>query len=194
MQVIRACLPLYELRFLSGRFGSMTKKPCILESVSRCILLVFLEVKLPQAHLLSSASHFHFFSFNSTFRFAILNCFIPAEAFYLAFRHASVYIRVPLPHPANNPINPRAPSLGPRLSLFSEVSYWICVLRDVYKQELVVSAHVRDARMVIPWTSKLQLPLLNSKSCNRMCPFKWKPPNMIYNLCYNINHTKNYLT
>ena len=30
-----------------------------------------------------------------------------------------VYIRV-LP---NNPINARAPSLGPRLSLFSEVSY-----------------------------------------------------------------------
>ena len=31
-----------------------------------------------------------------------------------------VYIRVPL----NNPISARAPSFGPRLSLFSEVSYW----------------------------------------------------------------------
>ena len=30
-----------------------------------------------------------------------------------------VYIRVP----PNNPINARAPSFGPRLSLFSEVSY-----------------------------------------------------------------------
>ena len=32
-----------------------------------------------------------------------------------------VYIQVP----SNNPINVRAPSLGPRLSPFSEVSYWV---------------------------------------------------------------------
>ena len=131
---------------------------------------------------------FHFFPFNSTLHFAILSCFIPAETFRLAsampvFTSAS---------PLNNPINLRPPSSGPRLSLFSEVSYWICFLCDVYK--LIESAHARDARMVIPWTSKLQLPLLNSKSCNRLSPFKWKPPNMIYNLCCNTNHTKNYLT
>ena len=96
------------------------------------------------------------------------------------------------PSPLNNPINLRAPSSGPRLSLFSEVSYWICFQCDVYK--LIESAHARDARMVIPWTSRLQLPLLNSKSCNRLSPFKWKPPNMIRNLCCNTNHTNNYLT
>ena len=30
-----------------------------------------------------------------------------------------------IPFPPNNPINARAPSLGPRLSFFSEVSYWV---------------------------------------------------------------------
>ena len=35
-----------------------------------------------------SASHFHvFFPLNSTFRFAILSCFNPAETFHLAFRY-----------------------------------------------------------------------------------------------------------
>ena len=33
------------------------------------------------------------------------------------------YIGVPPPPPLNNLINARAPSLGPRLSVFSEVSY-----------------------------------------------------------------------
>ena len=50
-----------------------------------------------------------------------------------------VYIRVP-PPPPNNPINARAPSLGPRLSLFSEVSHAVLACsglsggRDVAKQ------------------------------------------------------------
>ena len=50
-----------------------------------------------------------------------------------------VYIRVPLP-PPNNPINARAPSLGARLSLFSEVSLAVLACsglsggRDVAKQ------------------------------------------------------------
>ena len=35
-----------------------------------------------------------------------------------------VYIRVP----PNNPINARAPSLDPRLSLISEVSYKVSIL------------------------------------------------------------------
>ena len=94
-------------------------KEAISEALSRCILLVFLEVKLPQAHLLPSGSHFHVFFFNSTVRFAILSCFNPAETFHFAFR-MFVFIRVP----PNNPINGRAPSLGPRLLLFSEVSYY----------------------------------------------------------------------
>ena len=113
---VRAQLPLCVLRFLSGCFGSTAKA----EAFSRCILLVFLEVKLLQAHLLPSASHFHvFFFFNSTFHFAILSCFNPAETFHSAFR-MFVYIRVP----PNNAINGSTPSLGPRLSLFSEVSYY----------------------------------------------------------------------
>ena len=76
------------------------------------------EVKLPQAHLLPSASHIHVFSFNSTFRFAILSCSTPPKH-SISLLAIFVYIRV-LP---NNPINARAPSLDPRLSLFSEVSY-----------------------------------------------------------------------
>ena len=94
-------------------------KEAISGAVSRCILLVFLQVKLPEAHLLPSASHFHVFFFNSTFHFAILSCFNPAETFHSAFR-MFVYIRVP----PNNAINGSTPSLGPRLSLFSEVSYY----------------------------------------------------------------------
>ena len=172
----------------SFRLFWLHDKEAISEAVSRCILLVFLHVKLPQAHLLPSVSHFHFFSFNFTFHFAILSCFIPAET----FRLASAMPVFTFASPLNNPINLRAPSSGPRLSLFSEVSYWICFQCDVYK--LIESAHARDARTVIPWTSRLQLPLLNSKSCNRLSPFKWKPPNMIRNLCCNTNHTKNYLT
>ena len=82
-----------------------------------CILLVFLEVKSPQAHL-PSASEFHVVSFNSTFRFAILSCFNPAETFHFA---SAMFVYIHLP--PNIPINARLPSLGPRLSLFSEESY-----------------------------------------------------------------------
>ena len=59
-----------------------------------------------------------FFSFNSTFRFAILSCFIPAETFHLAFRQVCLHFRSPQVMPYM-----RALSLGPRPSLFSEVSY-----------------------------------------------------------------------
>ena len=48
-----------------------------------------------------------FFSFNSTFRFAILRCFNPAETFHFA-SVMFVHIRVP----PNNPIYEQAPSLG----------------------------------------------------------------------------------
>ena len=62
-----------------------------------CILLFFLfflfqGIKLPQAHL-HSASHFHVFSFNSTFRFATLSCFNPAETFLFSFRHVCLHSR-----------------------------------------------------------------------------------------------------
>ena len=83
-----------------------------------CILLVLLEVKSPQLHLLSS-SHFYVF-FLSISRSALL-----LSAVLIQMKHSSslsamfVYIRV-FP---NNLINARAPSSGPRLSLFSEVSY-----------------------------------------------------------------------
>ena len=85
---------------------------------SNSILLVFFEVKSPQAHLPSASHFFVFFPFNSTFHFAILNCFDPAETFHVAFRRVYLNSR-----PPNNPINAPAPSLGPRLSLFSKVSY-----------------------------------------------------------------------
>ena len=61
-----------------------------------CILLFFFSffqsIKLPQAHL-HSASHFHVFSFNSTFRFATLSCFNPAETFLFSFRHVCLHSR-----------------------------------------------------------------------------------------------------
>ena len=66
----------------------------ISEAGSRCILLIFLEVKLPHAHFFPSASHFHvLFSFNSTFRFAILSFFNSAETFHFAFRHFCLHSR-----------------------------------------------------------------------------------------------------
>ena len=63
-----------------------------------------------------------FFSFNSTFRFAILSCLTPPKH-SISLPAIFVYIRVP----PNNPINARAPSLDPRLSLFSEVSYKVSI-------------------------------------------------------------------
>ena len=43
-----------------------------------------------------SVSHFHvLFSFNSTFRFAILSCFNLAETFHFAYRHVSLHSRPP---------------------------------------------------------------------------------------------------
>ena len=67
--------------------------------------------KITQAHLLSSASHFHVFYF----QFHLPFCYFE---FHFAFRHVCLHSRPPI-----NPISARAPSLGPRLSLFSEVSY-----------------------------------------------------------------------
>ena len=104
---------------------------------SRCILLVSLEVTCPwYIELLPSASPFHVFvSFNSTFHFAILSCFNPAETF-ISSSATFVYIRVP----PNNPINARALSLGPRLSLFSEVSYFLS-----YKQSYMIRSGTKES-------------------------------------------------
>ena len=60
-----------------------------------------------------------------TGRFEILSCFNPASLSAMF-----VYIRVP----PNSPINARAPSLGPRLSLFSEGSYSFCSHRQQQQQ------------------------------------------------------------
>ena len=72
----------------------------------------FLDKKSAQVHLPSVSVTF---SFNSTFRFAIFSFFNPAETFHAMFFNVGVR--------PNNPINARAPSLGPRLLLFSKVSY-----------------------------------------------------------------------
>ena len=55
-----------------------------------------------------------FFSVNSTFRFAIFSC-LTGLKHSTSLSATFVYIHL-FP---NDPINPRAPSLGPRLSLFS---------------------------------------------------------------------------
>ena len=77
------------------------------ESTRICILLVFLEVKSPQAHP-PPASHFHvLFPFNSTFCFAFLSCIKPVETLHFAFRHVYLHSHVP----PNNPLNAPATTL-----------------------------------------------------------------------------------
>ena len=111
---VRVYIPLYELRFFLRLFW-LDGKEAISEALSWCILLVFLEVKSPQAHLLPSSSHFLVFFFLS-----IPPSFLKFWAVLTPQRYSTslsamfVYIRVP----SNNPINARAPSLGPRLTLF----------------------------------------------------------------------------
>ena len=84
-----------QLRLFSFRLFWLHGKEAISAAVSRCILLVFLGVRSPQAHLLPSASHFGFFfvCFSSTFRFVLLSCFNPAETSRFAFRHVCLHSR-----------------------------------------------------------------------------------------------------
>ena len=82
-------------------------------SCSRCILLVFLEVNFPR--LIFIQLHIFMFLFLSIPPSVLL---FPAVSFHFAFRHVCLHSR-----PPNNPINTGAPSLGPRVSLFSKVSY-----------------------------------------------------------------------
>ena len=88
------------------------------DSTRICILLVFLEVKLPQAHL-PSASHFHVFFLSIPTSVLLFWAVLTPLKHSTSLSAMFVYIHVP----PNNPINARAPSLSPRLSLFSEVSY-----------------------------------------------------------------------
>ena len=85
---------------------------------TRCILLVLLEVKSPQLHLLS-ASHFYVFFLSISRSVLLLLAVLIQMKLSSSLSAMFIYIRVP----PNNLINERAPSLGPRLSFFSQVSY-----------------------------------------------------------------------
>ena len=125
-------------------------KEAFSEVVSRCILLVFLEVKSPQAHLFPSDSHFHvFFSFNSTFRFAILSCFNPAETFHLGFRHVCLH-SLP-PSPPNNPINARAVWV-PGYDFF-EVSYFTLVVKGLKCSHRKMSANISPSKRLTAYSN-----------------------------------------
>ena len=68
----------YQRQDVSSCFGSPAKKSSLKQfhGAFFCFFFFFFQgIKLPQAHLLPSALHFHVFSFNSTFRFAILGAF-----------------------------------------------------------------------------------------------------------------------
>ena len=114
---VRAYLPLYELRFLSRCFGSTAKNPS-LKLFHGAFSWFFSGYYSPR----------YIFPFSFTFLFfflsippSVLLCWAPLTT----LKHSTslsaifVYIRVP----PNNPLTVRAPSLGPRPSLFSEVSY-----------------------------------------------------------------------
>ena len=89
-----------------------------------CNPLVFLKVKLPQAHL-PSASLFLVFSFHLHLPFAISNCFNPLEH-STSLSSKFVYIHVP----QNNPINVHEPSLGPGFHSFPKCA--IKIIAFVY--------------------------------------------------------------
>ena len=80
------------------------------------------------------------FVLGSVSHFAILSCFNPAETFHFAFRHVCLRSR-----PSNNPINARAPRLGPRLSLFSEVSYYFLTAKNMLEEGLLEHNHINKA-------------------------------------------------
>ena len=94
-------------------------KEAISEAVSRCILLIFLEVKLHQAHFILQLHIFMFFFLSIPPSVLLYWASLTALKHSTSLSATFVYIRVP----PNNPSNVRAPSLEPRVSLFSEVSY-----------------------------------------------------------------------
>ena len=52
-----------------------------------------------------------------------------------------MFVYFPSPPAANNPINVHAPSLGPRLSLFTEVSYMLLKHIWIRADEALVEWH-----------------------------------------------------
>ena len=74
----------YQRQDVSSCFGSPAKKSSLnqFHGAFFCFFFFFQGIKLPQAHLLPSALHFHVFSFNSTFRFAILGAFFCFFSFF----------------------------------------------------------------------------------------------------------------
>ena len=91
------------------------------DSTQICTLLVFLQVKYPRHMFL----HLHIFMF--FFFLSIPPSFLLFWAVLTPLKHSTplsaMFVYIHVPPPPNNPINARAPSSGPRLSLFSEVSY-----------------------------------------------------------------------
>ena len=115
---VRAYLPLYELRFPSG-FGSTAKKPSL--KLFHEHSPGFSRGKIAPGTSSSFSFTFScFFFFQFHLPFCILSCFNPAKTFHFVFGHVCLHSR-----PPNNPINVRVPSLGPRLSFLSELSYFV---------------------------------------------------------------------
>ena len=94
---------------------------------------------------------FTFFSFNSTFRFAILSCFNPAETFHLGFRHVCLH-SLP-PSPPNNPINARAVWV-PGYDFF-EVSYFTLVVKGLKCSHRKMSANISPSKRLTAYSNHL---------------------------------------
>ena len=104
-----------KLGFCSGCFGATAERLSL--KLFHCAFFWFF-LRKNRPRYTSAARFYALLSFNSTFRFAILSCFNPAETFLFTFRYVCLHSRSPkLPHKCT------PPSLGPRLSLFPEVSY-----------------------------------------------------------------------
>ena len=99
---VRSYLPLSELRFFSGCFGSTAKKPS-LELFHGAFFWFFSRLNFPRHIFFLQLHIFMFFFSNSTFRFAILSFLNPVETFHFVFRYVSLTFGSP-----NNLINARA--------------------------------------------------------------------------------------
>ena len=110
-------VPLYELRFLSGCFGSVAK----INHLWSCFTVHscgFSRGKIAPGT--SSASHIHVFFLLITPSILLFWAVLTPLKHSTLLSAMFVYIHV-LP---NNPINACVPSFGPRLLLFSQVSYY----------------------------------------------------------------------
>ena len=80
---------------------------------------------------------FMVFSFNSTFRFAILNCFNPAETFHCTFLIPYVCLHL---HPPN--------------SLISEVSYeqqLKCMVLEMHIHDMMMTKELMRFKIYVVW-------------------------------------------